>query len=318
MLSLEGFFDRLQRPLPFELGQRIRARREEFEQDPRWQAFASWREKVDVERSLSVTNDGVVVAGAEIEDRDGLTNALRGFMPWRKGPFRIGGVDIDAEWQSQMKWDRLRPFMGDLAGKSICDIGSGNGYYTMRACTEGIRHAVAVDPTMIYVMQCHALASFMPELPLAMEPLGFEDCEYLPATFDQVWLFGILYHHADPVSVLRGAAQLLRRGGRLLVETIVVEGPPGWALVPERLYAGAKSFWYLPTMAALVEWGRRADLDVVEASEPEYTTVDEQRLTEWRTGGESLGEGLDNADPRLTIEGYPAPQRVILSLKRRG
>lgn len=318
MLSLEAFFDRLQRPLPWGLGQQLAVRREEWETDPRWQAFVAWRQKVDVQRSLTVTDAGVVVAGQEVEDTAGLADALRGFMPWRKGPFRIGGVDIDAEWQSQMKWDRLRPFMGKLEGRSICDIGSGNGYYAMRACTEGIRHALAVDPTLIYVMQCHAAASFMPDLPLAMEPLGFEDCVHLPATFDQVWLFGILYHHPDPVTVLRGAAQLLRRGGRLLVETIVVEGPPGWALVPERLYAGAKSFWYLPTMEALVEWGRRADLDIVKASEPEYTTVDEQRLTAWRTGGESLAEGLDPADSRRTIEGYPAPQRVIVVMKRRG
>ena len=37
-----------------------------------------------------------------------LENALRGLMPWRKGPFKFGPIDLDTEWRSDLKWDRLQ------------------------------------------------------------------------------------------------------------------------------------------------------------------------------------------------------------------
>ena len=40
-------------------------------------------------------------------------------------------------------------------------------------------------------------------------------------------------------------------------------------------------------------------------------SADEQRSTEWMTY-ESLAEALDPSDPSQTIEGWPAPQRVVV------
>ena len=36
-----------------------------------------------------------------------LNQALTQLCPWRKGPFEIFGIDLDAEWQSNIKWNRF-------------------------------------------------------------------------------------------------------------------------------------------------------------------------------------------------------------------
>jgi len=319
-MNIETWFERQQRPLPEPLRQVLATRRQQMFDDPRWLAWRTWAEQHPVDPdslALDIGDDGAVVLGHAVADATGLANALREFMPWRKGPFVAGGVRIDAEWRSELKWERALPFVGELHGRSVCDIGSGNGYYAFRAAHEGARHVLALDPTPMYNLQFHALSSFAPALPLTLEPAGYEECEFLPPVFDQVWLWGILYHHPDPVAVMQNAARLMRRGGRLIVETIVVDGPAGWALVPARTYTLARGFWLLPTVSALHEWVRRADLEVEAASEPVWTTPDEQRVTEWRTEGDCLADGLDPSDPTLTVEGYPAPQRIFLRLKRR-
>jgi tRNA (mo5U34)-methyltransferase len=51
------------------------------------------------------------------------------------------------------------------------------------------------------------------------------------------------------------------------------------------------------------------DVAVIDQS---YTTTDEQRATEWMTF-ESLAEALDPVDPSKTVEGWPAPQRVVVT-----
>ena len=51
-----------------------------------------------------------------------LLRALRGLVPWRKGPFELFGIRIDAEWRSDRKWRRVRPHV-DLTGKHVLDVG---------------------------------------------------------------------------------------------------------------------------------------------------------------------------------------------------
>jgi tRNA (mo5U34)-methyltransferase len=51
------------------------------------------------------------------------------------------------------------------------------------------------------------------------------------------------------------------------------------------------------------------DIQVIDES---MTTVSEQRSTEWMTF-ESLREALDPADSTLTVEGWPAPHRVVVT-----
>ena len=54
---------------------------------------------------------------------------MRNLMPWRKGPFSLYGVNINTEWRSDWKWDRVLPHLSDLTGRTILDVGCGSGYH---------------------------------------------------------------------------------------------------------------------------------------------------------------------------------------------
>ena len=47
--------------------------------------------------------------------------------PWRKGPFNVGGVDIDSEWRSDLKWSRVVGSIAPLDGCKVLDVGCGLG-----------------------------------------------------------------------------------------------------------------------------------------------------------------------------------------------
>ena len=53
--------------------------------------------------------------------------ALLALCPWRKGPLTIRGVDIDAEWRSDLKWNRVRSALADLTGNKVLEVGCGKG-----------------------------------------------------------------------------------------------------------------------------------------------------------------------------------------------
>jgi tRNA (mo5U34)-methyltransferase len=58
-----------------------------------------------------------------------LEQVLHHFHPWRKGPFSVFGIDIDTEWRSDWKWDRLKDVIQPLSGRLVLDVGCGSGYH---------------------------------------------------------------------------------------------------------------------------------------------------------------------------------------------
>ncbi|MCK5843119.1 MAG: DUF1698 domain-containing protein, partial [Victivallales bacterium] len=71
-----------------------------------------------------------------------LERVLKKLHPWRKGPFNLFGVEIDAEWRSNLKWNRLSDGISPLKGKLVLDLGCGNGYYGLRMIGEGAERVV--------------------------------------------------------------------------------------------------------------------------------------------------------------------------------
>jgi tRNA (mo5U34)-methyltransferase len=83
-------------------------------------------------------------------------------------------------------------------------------------------------------------------------------------------------------------------------------------LVPEDRYARMGNVWFLPSCATLETWLKKMKFQNIELIDINTTSSDEQRSTEWMTY-HSLTNFLDPKDNSKTIEGYPAPQRAIIT-----
>jgi tRNA (mo5U34)-methyltransferase len=56
-----------------------------------------------------------------------LLDNLQALHPWRKGPYQVFGIDIDTEWRSDWKWDRLKNHITSLKNRLVLDVGCGQG-----------------------------------------------------------------------------------------------------------------------------------------------------------------------------------------------
>ncbi|MFW2373871.1 MAG: tRNA 5-methoxyuridine(34)/uridine 5-oxyacetic acid(34) synthase CmoB [Gammaproteobacteria bacterium] len=246
------------------------------------------------------------------EQQHQLRQRLKQLMPWRKGPYHIHGVDIDTEWRSDWKWDRLSGHIQALKGRKILDVGCGNGYHGWRMLGEGAELVIGIDPSALFVMQYRAIRHFLGALPMYVLPLGIEAVPENLHAFDTVFSMGVLYHRRSPIDHLLQLKSCLRPGGELVLETLIIEGDEQQALVPQGRYGKMRNVWFLPSAQAMQLWLRRCGFKQVQLLDVSTTTTEEQRATEWMTF-ESLNSFLDPHNPSLTVEGYPAPVRAIFS-----
>lgn len=256
--------------------------------------------------------------------RAALREHLQALHPWRKGPFRLYGIDLDTEWRSDWKWERLRPYIAPLKARRILDVGCGNGYYAWRMLAEGADLVVGIDPTALFQAQFLALRKLFLSAESAYRlervlhlPLGIEDVPAGVAAFDTTFSMGVLYHRRSPIDHLMELRDTLRPGGELVLETLVVEGNEDRVLLPPGRYAKMRNVWFIPSAAALELWLKRAGFRNVRVVDVTRTTPQEQRKSDWMRF-ESLSDFLDPADSSLTIEGHPAPCRAVLLANRPG
>lgn len=242
-------------------------------------------------------------------------NALRSLLldlhPWRKGPFCLHGVRIDAEWRSDWKWARAAAALGTLDDAIVLDLGCGNGYYAFRALGAGARLVVGIDPGLRFVAQFLAVNHFMGCDRLAVLPLADVDLQDQQAGVDLVFSMGVLYHRRDPMQHLRILRRLLLPGGRLLLETLVLADGTQEVLQPGGRYAQMRNVYAIPSLSCLVGWVRTCGFSRVDVVDVTATTTSEQRSTAWMRF-QSLKDFLDPADDSRTCEGHPAPVRAIL------
>lgn len=244
--------------------------------------------------------------------RDELAKQLKELHPWRKGPFDLHGVFIDTEWRSDWKWKRVSPHLSDLSGRTVLDVGCGNGYHCWRMAGAGAELVIGIDPTQLFVAQFNAIRKYLGTgYPVHLLPLGIEDVPQNLRGFDTVLSMGVLYHRRSPIDHIMELKGCLRPGGELVLETLVIDGGANTALVPQGRYAKMRNVWFIPTPDTLVSWLERCGFHSVKVADVSVTSVEEQRSTEWMHF-ESLRDYLAPEDPTLTIEGYPAPKRVTI------
>ncbi len=236
---------------------------------------------------------------------------LRRLHPWRKGPYLINGIHIDTEWRSDLKWDRLCNHIQPLTGRTVLDVGCGNGYHCWRMAYDGASLVLGVDPYMLSVVQFHAISHFSTLQPVCVLPLGIDDVPQNLSCFDTVFSMGLLYHRKDPCAHIQHLHNCLREEGELVLETLVVNGSDGYVFVPQGRYAKMRNVWSIPSPGTLVTWVEQCGFKNVHLVTVTPVTNEEQRKTDWMTY-ESLDDFLDPQNNTLTIEGHPAPQRAIV------
>lgn len=244
--------------------------------------------------------------------RSVLDEVLSAFKPWKKGPYSLFDRKIDAEWRSEKKWQRFAAHLpGDFEGKKIADIGCNNGYFMFRMQTLRPEHVVGIEPVAKHWYLFSLLNSWAQESQLHFEPLGVEHMGLCEDSFDHIFCLGILYHHTDPVGILRKLKKSLKKGGKLWIDCQGIDNKLEVALVPNGRYAGAKGIWFLPSKSCLANWIKRAGFQNQRVLYSEALSPTEQRSTPWAEI-KSLADFLDEKDPSKTIEGYPAPHRFYI------
>lgn len=285
---------------------------------PRHGELDKWLAMLDnlpdiIPSSIELVSEVRIGEKTDIEQRvrDKLEQDLRILMPWRKGPFSLFGLDINTEWHSDWKWDRLQPHIAPLKNKHVLDIGCGNGYYALRSYGQGADFVIGVDPGQKYIMQFYALKKYLGDIPVHLLPLGIEDIPPSLKAFDTVFSMGVLYHRRSPLEHLVELRECLKPGGELVLETLVIEGDVNSVLLPKDRYQQMRNVWFLPSCDALVLWLQRCGFKNVRVVDVSKTSIDEQRATDWMTF-DSLEKFLDPEDPSKTIEGYPGPIRAVV------
>ena len=240
---------------------------------------------------------------------------LRCFMPWRKGPFSVFGIDVDAEWRSERKWNRLRERLPDLSGKIVADIGCNNGYYMFRMVPLKPRLVLGFEPSVQHYYCFKALNAMAGFENLDIDLLGVEHISLFPQSFDVIFLMGIIYHRISPIELLKDMVAALKPGGTLLIESQAIPGSEPIALFPEHTYAKVPGTYFVPTGKTLENWLLRAGFNEIQLFCSHPMSSEEQRRTDWMEF-ESYLDYIDPEDASRTVEGYPAPWRIFLSARK--
>ncbi|MCK5121068.1 MAG: tRNA 5-methoxyuridine(34)/uridine 5-oxyacetic acid(34) synthase CmoB [Methylococcales bacterium] len=280
---------------------------------------AAWLDTIEqlpnvLPSTISLNANQVKVGeGSDLDElsRAMLLEQLKTFHPWRKGPYDVFGINIDTEWRSDWKWDRLKEHIAPLDKRLVLDVGCGNGYHCWRMLGSGAKMVVGVDPLLLNVLQFQVIRKLMGETPVYVLPMTLEQIPAETKAFDTVFSMGVLYHRRSPIDHLLELKDCLQSGGELVLETLVVDGKDGEVLMPEGRYAKMRNVWFLPSCETLISWMKRCGFKNCRVIDVSTTTIEEQRATEWMQF-HSLAEFLDQDNPELTCEGLPAPKRAII------
>ena len=278
--------------------------------------LSAWLTAIDVipkKAAQEISFGSVITANGDLAKNESsiLANSIKVLRPWRKGPFHLFDQFINSEWQSDHKWDRIKPAL-DLTGQRVLDVGSGNGYYGWRMLSAGAKLIHGLDPNLLFCCQ-HALTSFYldkkREYKNTVIPLRFEDFK-TNNPYDTAFSMGVLYHRRDYFRHLLQLFDVIRPGGTLVLESLIAGN-----LTPTDRYARMRNVWFVPSEKRLYE-----DLIHAGFENPRCINVSLTRVTEQRTTfdmpNESLVDGLDQHNPLNTIEGYPSPTRAVFIATR--
>jgi tRNA (mo5U34)-methyltransferase len=299
------------------------------ERDSWWQRESSQKWKIEKYPNLShhdydveLDQDAIKIGRDDLlskSEQQQLIEAATKLIPWKKGPFQLFNLELDAEWRSDLKWQRLQKHLLPLKGKKVLDVGCNNGYFLFRMAAQKPTLALGIDPVLPMQAQFDLIQTYAKAPNTYFELFGVEHLPYFQEFFDTIFHMGIIYHHRHPIQQLIDIREALKPGGQAILETIGIPGNDSTALFPEDRYARMGNVWFVPTLSCFVNWAKKARFIDVEVIADTDLTQEEQRLTKWCPPPfQSLNDSLNPENPKLTIEGHPAPRRFLLSVRKKG
>lgn len=253
-------------------------------------------------------------AESDVIDPDFLQEHLWGIKPWRKGPWQYNDIHVKSEWNSSIKYKRLQDYGPSFKNKTVLDIGCGNGYYGFRMLGDGAKYVLGVDPAPLFWTQFMSFKHFAKDAAIDMLPIAGEPLETMQLQFDVVLSMGVLYHRRSPLDHIRLLKNCLRKGGEVLLETLVIDDHDQAFLMPDKYYAGMANVWGLPSVGLLKQWMKICGFTDIECVSLALTNYEEQQQTDW-IDTHSLEDFLSECGTK-TAEGYPAPLRVMIKAKK--
>jgi tRNA (mo5U34)-methyltransferase len=252
---------------------------------------------------------------SDLKERHQLETALKALKPWRKGPFDFFGLPLDAEWASELKWKRLLNHLPNVKNKRILDVGCNSGYFLFKLLAHKPKLCFGIDPVLLYFIQFQAIQKYVQSKNIYFAPIGWDELGPFTEQFDLVLCMGILYHHPAPPIILKQLKRMMRKKGLIIFETLIIPGDDSVSLTPKNRYARMSNIYFIPTLNCLKNWLIKANYKSIEVIDVTPTTPKEQRVTPW-SYNQSLSDFLDPTDPTKTVEGYPAPLRVIIKASK--
>jgi len=287
----------------------------EYQKVPQWVDFEAKITELFRPDPADITTsfDDIVSVRSSKENKavSSISPLITELIPWRKGPWNILGTELDAEWQSNLKWDRFKDHLGDLEDRRVVDIGCNNGYYLFRMLPERPRFLLGLDPSIRCYYQFELFRRLIGDNHMEYLLFGIDDAQLFPSAFDVALCMGVIYHRRDPYTSCQYLYHCLKPAGRLIFESIVIPGDKPVALTPEDRYAQMRNVWFVPTVSCMLNWLTRAGFKNCEVIDISPTTPAEQRTTPF-SPYLSLSDYLNPDNPAETVEGYPAPQRAIV------
>lgn len=255
--------------------------------------------------------DAITISSNNYLPRETLERTVKALIPWRIGPFDVDSYIIDSEWRSFLKWRKIQRLLLVEPGSRIADLGCSNGYFLFKLLQYSPSLAVGFDPTERCWLQFALLKSLTPHSPLAFVPAGLSSLIAFPSFFDLILCMGVIYHQRDPFNAVRALYNATKPGGRVVLESLVIDRQGSYLLVPSDRYAKMRNAWIIPTADALAALMVRAGFKEIEIHRFGPISTEEQRRTT-HAPHESLADFLDPADPSRTVEGHPAPHSAAV------
>lgn len=266
--------------------------------------------------SLDASGDTIKVDANDPADSRLIRDQLLKLLPWRVGPWQFAGVDVDSEWRSHFKWQRIAASVY-FDNAKVLDVGCNNGYFGFKAIVAGAAWVMGVEPFLLYNVQHEVFRRYHSD-PAAIGVMPISEAQIPDGieAFDVALSMGVLYHRSDPVGHLRRLHGSLRRRGQLVLETMAIDSADPDVIVPEGKFAKMRGVWFVPSIGMLKRWLRRIGFDEIRIIDVSVTSDREQRRTDFMPF-ESLSDFVDSKNQKLTVEGYPMPSRVVISALRR-